>query len=198
MQKHNLNTNQTTLYIKNMVSNSCIKLVKQELERTGFIDVIQVTLGEAVIRYDAQVFDPKGIDAILKRQGFELIDNTDQKLVQQIKSSIIQLIFYGSNTNSILRNSDYLSEKLGHPYQYLSKIFSAQTGSTLEKYIILIKTEKIKELISYEEITLSEIAYRMGYSSVQYLSNQFKQVTGFTVSDYKGVGKKNRTPLSDI
>jgi len=181
-----------------MVSNSCIKLVKQELERTGFIDVIQVTLGEAVIRYDAQVFDPKGIDAILKRQGFELIDNTDQKLVQQIKSSIIQLIFYGSNTNSILRNSDYLSEKLGHPYQYLSKIFSAQTGSTLEKYIILIKTEKIKELISYEEITLSEIAYRMGYSSVQYLSNQFKQVTGFTVSDYKGVGKKNRTPLSDI
>lgn len=181
-----------------MVSNSCVKLVKLELENTGFIQVIDIKLGEATIKYDAQVFDPKGIDVILKRNGFELLDNSDEKLVQQIKSSVIQLIFYGSNTNSILRNSDYLSEKLGHTYQHLSKVFSAQTGTTLEKYIILIKTEKIKELISYDEISLSEIAFRMGYSSVQYLSNQFKQITGLTVSEYKSSGKRNRIPLSDI
>lgn len=181
-----------------MVSNSCIKLVKQELERTGFIEVLNISLGEADIKYDAQVFDHKGINEILKRNGFELLVNSEEKLVQQIKSSVIQLIFYGSNTNSILRNSDYLSEKLGHPYQYLSKVFSNKTGSTLEKYIILIKVEKIKELISYDEVTLSEIAYRMGYSSVQYLSNQFKQVTGYTVSDYKSEGRKDRRPLSAI
>lgn len=198
MQHHNFNTRQSTIYIKNMVSNSCVKLVKLELENTGFIQVIDIKLGEATIKYDAQVFDPKGIDVILKRNGFELLDNSDEKLVQQIKSSVIQLIFYGSNTNSILRNSDYLSEKLGHTYQHLSKVFSAQTGTTLEKYIILIKTEKIKELISYDEISLSEIAFRMGYSSVQYLSNQFKQITGLTVSEYKSSGKRNRIPLSDI
>ncbi len=181
-----------------MVSNSCIRIVKEELARTGFIQVIHVELGLAEIFYDTQVINTETINSILKSNGFELIDNKDEKLVEQIKTSIIQLIYYGNNTNSLIRNSDYLSDKLGYPYVYLSKIFSEKTGTTLEKYIILIKIEKIKELISYDEITLSEISYAMGYSSVQYLSNQFKQITGQSVSEYKNQLQKDRKPLSSI
>ena len=118
--------------------------------------------------------------------------------MEQIKTSVIQFVFYGNNTNSLIRNSDYLSEKLQHSYRHLSKVFSENTGITLEKYIIIIKAEKIKELISYDELTLSEIAYQMGYSSVQYLSNQFKQVTGYSVSEYKSLGRKDRRSLSEI
>ena len=198
MQKHNFNTTRTVLHIKNMVSNSCIVLVRQELERTGFIEVLHIELGLAEIQFDSQVFSLEVVNNILKRNGFELLSDTNKKLVEQIKTSVIQFVFYGNNTNSLMRNSDYLSEKLQHPYLHLSKVFSETTGITLEKYIILIKAEKIKELISYDEHTLSEIAYFMGYSSVQYLSNQFKQVTGYTVSEYKSLGKKDRKPLNTI
>lgn len=181
-----------------MVSNSCIRIVREELERTGFIRVLHVGLGKAEVNYDPQVISPASINSILKTNGFELIDNKDEKLVEQVKTSVIQLIYYGNNTNSLIRNSDYLSDKLGFPYSHLSKIFSEKTGTTLEKYIILIKIEKIKELISYDEMTLSEISYAMGYSSVQYLSNQFRQVTGLSVSEYKNQLHKERKPLSSI
>jgi len=198
LQKHNLNTTRAVIYIRNMVSNSCIKLVKQELERTGFIEVLQVELGEALIQYDSQVINNQVINNVLKHNGFELIPDNNSKLTEQIKIAVINLIFYGNNGTSIVRNSDYLSEKLGHPYPYLSKLFSEKTGITLEKYIILIKVEKIKELVIYDELTLSEIAYNLGYSSVQYLSNQFKEVTGITVSEYKSLGKRDRKPLNLI
>jgi len=181
-----------------MVSNSCIKLVKQELERTGFIEVLRVELGEAHIQYDSQIINNEVLNNILKQNNFELIPDANSKLIEQIKIAIINLIFYGNNGTSIVRNSDYLSEKLGHSYPHLSKLFSEKTGMTLEKYIILIKIEKIKELIIYDQLTLSEIAYTLGYSSVQYLSNQFKEVTGLTVSDYKSHGKRGRTPLNRI
>jgi AraC family transcriptional regulator len=198
MQHHSFINTHAVLHIKNMVSNSCVKVVREELHRTGFIEVLNVKLGEAEINYDAQVLNLDVIDTILKRNGFELLQDTAVKLVEQIKTIVIEHIFYGSNTNSLMRNSDYLSERLGQPYPYLSKIFSDKTGSTLEKYIILIKIEKIKELITYEEHSLSEISYMMGYSSVQYLSNQFKQITGYTVSDYKSKGIKDRKSLSSV
>ena len=198
MQPSNLNTRRATLYIKNMVSNSCMRIVREELLKTGFIEVQHVELGRIEVSYDTQLINEKGIDAILQRNGFELIYDKDTLLVEQIKTSVIQLIFYGNNANSLIRNSDYLSERMGQPYASLSKIFSEKTGTTLEKYIILIKIERIKELISYDEMTLSEIAYQMGYSSVQYLSNQFKQITGFSVSEYKNFVKKERRPLSSI
>jgi len=181
-----------------MVSNSCVKVVKEEFQRTGFIEVLNVKLGEAEINYDAQVISLEVIDTILKRNGFELLRDNSVKLVEQIKTIVIEHIFYGSNTNSLMRNSDYLSERLGQPYPHLSKVFSEKTGSTLEKYIILIKIEKIKELITYDEHSLSEIAYMMGYSSVQYLSNQFKQITGYTVSEYKSKGIKDRKSLNSV
>jgi AraC-like DNA-binding protein len=160
--------------------------------------VHHVELGKAEVSYDTQLINPDGMDAILKRNGFALINDKDAQLIEQIKTSIIQLIFYGNNANSLIRNSDFLSEKLGHHYSHLSKVFSEKTGTTLEKYIILIKIERIKELISYDEMTLSEVSYQMGYSSVQYLSNQFKQITGFSVSEYKNLLHKDRKPLSSI
>lgn len=197
MQGNTFNTTHKVLAIKNMVSKSCVKIVKQELERIGFIKVINVSLGSAEIKYDAQIIGTDVINSILMRNGFELLQDNEAILVGKIKSAVIEHIFYGSNTNSLIRNSDYLSERLEQPYPYLSKVFKDKTGTTLEKYIILIKIEKIKELITYNEHSLSEIAYMMGYSSVQYLSNQFKQVTGYTVSVYKEKGG-DRKPLGQV
>ncbi len=197
MERHNFNTSLHTLHIKNMVSNSCIRVVKESLQRTGFIEVMRIELGEAEVRFDLQIISLGFIDELLKKDGFELIHDSSRRLLEKIKTAVIQLVFYGNNTNSLIRNSDYLSDKLGYPYQQLSKVFSEKSGTTLEKYIILIKVEKIKELLSYDEMTLSEIAFRMGYSSVQYLSNQFKQVTGLTVSEYKGQWRERR-PLSSL
>lgn len=198
MQNHNFITTHAVLHIKNMVSNSCIKVVREELQRTGFIQVVNVQLGEAEINYDAQVVSLAVINTILQRNGFELIQDNSAKLVELIKKVVIEHVFYGANSSSLIRNSDYLSERLGHPYPYLSKLFSEATSSTLEKYIILIKIEKIKELLAYDEHSLSEIAYMMGYSSVQYLSNQFKQITGLTLSEYKSHGAKDRKSLSSL
>lgn len=198
MQNPSFINTPATLLIKNMVSNSCVRLVKEDLQRTGFIIVLNIKLGEAEIFYDSQVMSLNVINTLLQRNGFELIQDNDALLVEQIKSAVIDHIFYGSNTNSLIRNSDYLSDRLHHPYPYLSKLFSDKTGSTLEKYIILIKIEKIKELITYEELSLSEISYMMGYSSVQYLSNQFKQITGYSVSEYKNLGIKDRKPLTSV
>ena len=180
-----------------MVSNSCVRVVKEVLQLTGFIEVRRIELGEAEVYFDSQIINLEFINDLLKTEGFELLFDNSKKLVEQIKTAIIQLVFYGNNTNSLIRNSDYLSEKLGYPYQQLSKIFSERTGTTLEKYIILIKVEKVKELLSYDQMTQSEIAFQMGYSSVQYLSNQFKQVTGQTVSEYKSRTTK-RKPLSSM
>ncbi len=198
MQPHNLNTRKITICIKNMVSNSCVRIVREELERTGFIKVLHIELGIADIQYDAQVFSQENINQILIRNGFSLIADKGEKMVEKIKTSIIQLIYYGNNTNSLVRNSDYLSQKLNMPYLQLSKLFSDHTGTTLEKYIIMVKMERIKELITYDEMTLSEIAYLMGYSSVQYLSNQFKQITGVSVTEYKDQLHKSRKPLSSL
>lgn len=197
MQGNTFNTTHKVLSIKNMVSKSCVKIVKQELEKIGFIKVLNVELGSAEIKYDAQIIGLELIDSLLKRHGFELLQDTEAILVGKIKQAVIEHIFYGSNTNSLIRNSDYLNERLEQPYPYLSKVFKDKTGTTLEKYIILIKIEKIKELITYNEHSLSEISYMMGYSSVQYLSNQFKQVTGYTVSVYKEKGG-DRKPLGEV
>jgi len=181
-----------------MVSESCCKVVRWELERTGFVEVEQVELGSATIHFNEGVINLDFIDAVLKRNGFSLIEHKDEHLIEQIKAAVIQLIFYGNNTNTILRNSDYLSQKLGQPYPVLSKLFSKQTQTTLEKYIIQIKIEKVKELIRYDEYSLSEIAYMMGYSSVAHLSNQFRQVTGLTVQEFKKDTGIKRTPLNKL
>jgi AraC family transcriptional regulator len=185
------------IYIKHMVSNRCISTVKEELEKLG-ANVQMVELGKATIIEGKKKINEKQLSAVLETNGFALIRDKEDQLVEQIKVAVIEWFYYGNNANTIIRNSDYLSDKLGLPYFHISKVFSDKTGTTLEKYIILVKIERVKELLSYDEMTLSEIAYMMGYSAVQYLSNQFKQVTGYTVTEYKMKKINDRKPLDTL
>lgn len=186
-----------TLYIKYMVCKCCIKVIRQELENND-IEVKRIILGEADIIYDETKITDTEIERILNTNGFELVTNKEKILVEQIKTAVIELVHMANNMNSIIRNSDYLVEKLGYSYQHLSGIFSKYEENTLEKYIILHKIEKVKEMIEYGELTLSEIAFSMGYSSVQYLSTQFKTITGISVSDYKKNPNIERRALNEI
>jgi len=181
-----------TIHIRNMVCNCCKLFLKEKLIDSGII-VHEISLGRAKITYDATVCSHETIDRMLHNYGFGLLENKEDRLVSEIKIAVIELIHHLNNVNSIVRKSDYLVEKLGFSYPYLSKLFSEHEQTTLEKYIIHQKIERIKHLIDEEEYSLSEIAYMMDYSSVQYLSNQFRKITGVTVSQYKsdnGIEKK--------
>lgn len=186
------------LQIKNMVSSRCVFIVQSVLESLPHIKIDKVYLGVAQIEYLNENFDFIEVSKKLQQHGFDLIYDKDLALLEAIKVSVLEMIYYGNNLNTIIRNSDYLSDKLNHPYIYLSKLFSDKTNITLEKYIILVKIERVKELLSYNEMTLSEISYQMGYSSVQYLSNQFKQITNYSVSEFKSLKIKPRTPLDQL
>jgi AraC family transcriptional regulator len=187
-----------TLYIKNMVCPRCIKVVKDELNKLG-LHVIGVELGEATVKSNNYPINIIEIKKILENNGFELLDDKQGKLVEKIKTLIIDRIQNSKPGDLEKFNfSKYLSDNLNVTYQYLSHLFSSLEDSTIEKYIIHQKIEKVKELLVYNELTLSEISYNLGYSSVQHLSNQFKQVTGFTPSYYKNLRDKKRTPLDKV
>lgn len=173
-----------TIHIKNMVCSCCKILLKEKLEEEG-IRVHEISLGKARITYDRSSVTEEKIGQLLKRYGFGLLRNRDDKLVEEIKIAVIELIHHLNNVNSVVRKSDYLVEKLGFSYPYLSRVFSDHEHKTLEKYIIQQKIERIKTLLDEDEYSLSEIAYMMDYSSVQYLSNQFRKTTGVTVTQYK-------------
>jgi AraC-like DNA-binding protein len=159
--------------------------------------VNEVVMGEAKISYDPDVITITVISELLEKEGFELIKDKDEQLVEQIRNAVIDLVHH-STFNAMVRNSDYLVEKFSLSYQYISTLFSRQQNITLEKFIILQKIEKVKELIHYGDLTLSEIAYMMGYSSVQYLSTQFKNVTGISVSEFKKDPAKYRNAVLEI
>lgn len=187
----------STLLVGNMVCSCCCRVLREELQNIG-IEVLSVKLGRAEVSYDITKISLENIRERLTQNGFELITDKDKALVEQIKIAVTELIHYYNNANSLIRNSDYLVEKLGYSYPHLSKLFSQHEGQTLEKYIILQKTEKIKSLLNENSYSLSEIAYMMGYSSVQYLSNQFRKVTGLTMSEYKTLGSSERKALSEL
>jgi AraC family transcriptional regulator len=186
-----------TLYVKYMVCKCCIRILKQELEQHG-IQIHRIVLGEIDIKYESLKISDFQIEKIIKDNGFEMVTNKDKILVEQIKIAVIELVHFANNMNSIIRNSDYLVEKLGYSYQHLSTIFSKYEPNTLEKFIILHKIEKVKEMIEYGDLTLSEIAFAMGYSSVQYLSTQFKNITGISVTDYKKEHDLDRKSIAEI
>ena len=186
-----------TLYVKYMVCKCCIRILRQELEQHG-IRVYRIVLGEIDINFDSSKISELEIEKIINDNGFELVANKDKILVEQIKTAVIELVHIANNMNSIIRNSDYLVEKLGYSYQHLSAIFSKYESNTLEKFIILHKIEKVKEMIEYGDLTLSEIAFTMGYSSVQYLSTQFKNITGISVTDYKKAPDVERKSIAEI
>jgi len=174
-----------------------MKVVREELEK-NHVRVEHIMLGEATISFDKSRISLNLIGEILKQSGFELILSREKKIVNKIKTTVVELIHHLNNMDSIVRKSDYLVEMLGLSYQQLSKIFSRHESITLERYIILNKIERIKELILLDEYTLSEIAYMMDYSSVQYLSNQFKKETGYSVSEYKKLDLNLKKPLEDL
>lgn len=189
--------NTKTLYIKNMVCNRCIKVVKEELEKLG-LNVENIILGEAVVSSSNDINDNR-IKDVLEQNGFELIDDKQAKIIEKIKVIVIELIQnQGEDKLTNINFSDYISEKVDKSYQYISSLFSSHEGVTLETYIINQKIEKVKELLIYNELSLTEISYRLGYSSVQHLSSQFKKITGLTPSEFKHLRKKVRKPLDKV
>lgn len=190
----------TTLHIKNMVCNRCITVVKQELERQG-LHPQKMSLGEVVIQEDSLSDDQQNkLDAALIAHGFERIDDRKARLIESIKNKIIKLIHHSEKLDLKLNWSTVLSEAVHYEYNYLSNLFSSVEGVTLEQYIIRQKIEKVKELLFYDELNLSEIADKLGYSSVAHLSGQFKKITGFTPSEMKKSREidQNRKPLDSI
>lgn len=185
--------NEERLAIKNMVCPRCIKAVREGLISLGY------EVGDLQLGY-AQVFgkiDRKQIEEMLHSNGFELLTDKDQQLVNQVKSAIISLI--QSSSPLLHQNlSTYLSTLLKVDYPYLSNLFSEVEGITIERYFILQRIEKVKELLVYNELNLKEIAFQMGYSSVAHLSAQFKKITGFTTSHFKEIGFNKRKSIDHL
>jgi AraC family transcriptional regulator len=195
MKNKNIHTVRT-IHVKNMTCSCCIHLLRMALAIDG-IDLRDIKLGTIILSHDPGKITWKKIEAMLEGYGFEIIRDKEKLLVEQIRQAVTDLIHF-STYNAMVRNSDYLVERFGMSYPYISSLFSKHENITLEKFIILHKIEKVKELIEYGELTLSEIAYMMGYSSVQYLSTQFKSVTGISVTEYKLAPANSRSGLDRL
>lgn len=184
------------LYIKNMVCSRCKMVVKDTLEANG-IKTVSIELGEVDTTEQISKEQMSTIDAALKRLGFELIDDKKSKTIEKIKNTIIALVHHSDH--DIKTNlSTFISAQIHQDYNYLSNLFSEVEGTTIEKYFITQRIEKVKELLVYDELSLSEIAQQLGYSSVAYLSNQFKKVTGLTPSYFKSLKKIKRNNIEDL
>ena len=184
------------LYIKNMVCNRCKILIKDELLKFGLHPTV-VELGEVEIKEDLNTEKKTALSEVLQSFGFDLINDKKSQLIEKIKNSIVGLVHY-SDEQLKTTFSGYISQALHHDYSYLSNLFSEVEGTTIEKYFIAQKIERVKELLKYNELTLSEIADQLGYSSVAYLSNQFKKQTGLTPSFYKSLKQNSRKNLDDL
>jgi AraC family transcriptional regulator len=184
--------------VGNMLTKSCIRLIRLSFERIEGVQIKNIVLGSIELEFDDEKVSQSDLELLIEDLGFRVLKDQDLVLTDKVKRAAVELIHFSYNANSLLRNSDYISERVQLPYERLSKIFSRVTGTTLEKYIILLKIEKIKELILTNEFTLSEISYKMGYNSVHYLSNQFRKVTGMSVMEYKRNPDGLRIPLDGI
>ncbi len=179
-----------------MVSNRCKMAVKAELRNLG-LHFIVVNLGEVEIMENITLRQREQLKIGLHVSGLELIDDKKSVLIEKIKAIIIEMVHYSEEM--IKTNfSYYLSEKLQHDYTYLANLFSEIQGTTIEQFIISHKVERIKELIIYDELNITEIAWKMNYSSVAHLSNQFKKVTGLSPSHFKQLKEKRRRPIEEI
>ena len=186
------------LQVKNMVCDRCKKVVKEELESLG-LEVTRIELGDIDIIQQLNSGQINDVREVLEKNGFELLDDHRQALVEQIRTLLIEEIQHFKGNKPESQNfSDYLSEKTGYDYSYLSHLFSMETGSTIEQYLIAQRIEKVKEWLSYNELSISEMAWKLGYSSASHLSNQFKKVTGLTPGQYKKNNEKNRQTLDRV
>lgn len=186
----------TKLFIKNMVCNRCVMAVQQEADKLG-LQVKSIKLGELILENEIKTEQKKTLEINLTALGFEVIDDKKSRIIEKIKNVIVKLVHHQDNE---LKNnlSNVLSDELQHDYNYLSNLFSEVEGTTIEKYFIAQKIERVKELLVYDELSLSEIAFQLNYSSVAYLSNQFKKVTGFTPSHFKQIKEDKRKPLDKV
>ncbi|MDF2191245.1 AraC family transcriptional regulator [Paraflavitalea sp. CAU 1676] len=184
------------LFIKNMVCIRCKIVVKDELTKLG-LHCIVVDLGEVEIAETITAEQRDQVQIALLRSGLELMDDKRSMLIQRIKQVIIELVHYSEEPLRV-KFSEYLSQKLNYDYTYLANIFSEVQGITIEKFIISHKIERVKELLVYDQLTLSEIAFLMHYSSVSHLSAQFKKVTGLTPSHFKQIKSQRRSMLDDL
>lgn len=184
------------IFIKYMVSIRCKMLVKSELDKLH-IPYISVDLGEVNLERNITMEQRHQLNMALKKSGLELMDDKKAMLIEKIKNVIIEMVHY-IDEPPLTKFSTFLSEKLNHDYTYLANLFSEVTGTTIEHFIIMHKIERVKELLVYDELNLTEIAYKMRYSSVGHLSNQFKKVTGLTPSHFKQMKDKRLNNLENL
>jgi AraC-like DNA-binding protein len=179
-----------------MVSIRCKMLVKAELEKLG-IQYKTVELGEVEMEKDISPEQWDVLNTNLKKSGIELMEDKKSILIEKIKNVIIELVHYSEEPLDI-KFSEYLSQKLNHDYTYMANLFSETLGITIEHFLIIHKIERVKELLIYDELNITEIAWKMHYSSVAHLSNQFKKLTGLTPSFFKKIKDKKRSTLEDF
>ncbi len=190
------------LYIKNMVCDRCIRVVSDELRAMG-IDILRIELGEVEVKKSITSEERKKIRQMLETNGFELIEDKNAKVIEAVKTAIIQLVHHNHADEPMKwKISEYLSRKVNRDYHSISQLFSSVENVTIEHYLIKQKIERVKELLKYDDMSLSQIAVMMDYSSVQHLSNQFKKVTGMTPSAFKSLSpshsSRKRTALDKI
>ena len=184
------------LYVKYMVSLRCKMVVKQEIQKLGF-HCVNLDLGTVEVLEKITDSQREELSENLMKYGLELLDDKRNIIISKIKGLIIEMIHYSDEIPKV-NFSDYLSEKLGYDYTYLSNTFSDIQGITIQQFIIINKIERVKELLLYDELNLTEISYKLQYSSVAHLSSQFKKVTGLTPSYFKKLKKKRHGNLEDL
>lgn len=187
----------TVLYIKNMVCDRCVKVVTQVLQQLH-LPVVSVSLGNAVIQRELTMEEKDQLNKLLQQEGFALIEDKKIRLLEAIKHAAIDWVQHGKMKTMPVNFSTFLSETLQKDYHYLSNLFSEHENITIEQYVMLQKIEKVKELLSYGEMSLSEIAEELGYSSVAHLSGQFKRMTGFTPTQFRKLKDHHRKSLDRV
>jgi AraC-like DNA-binding protein len=180
-----------------MVCHRCVKVVKEVLAAQG-IKYDRVVLGEVTLREPLDETKLLPLKEALEAEGFQWIDDKRSRLISQIKNVLVELIHQGDLSEMQVNISTYLTDRLHKEYHYLSSLFSESENTTIEQFVILQKIEKVKEWLVYDELSLSEIAFQMGYSSVAHLSAQFKRITGFTPTQFKRLKDHKRRPLDSI
>ena len=181
------------LFVKNMVCNRCIMTVENILDK-NHLPFSSVSLGEVELERKLSDEEIKAVDIELRKVGFELIDTRVNKIIDDIKQAVLQYLNLGMDSQN-LKLSTFITDKIPYDYSYLSDLFSSIEGKTIEQYFILLRIEKVKELLVYDQLSLTEISYQTGFSSVHHLSSQFKKVTGLTPSHFKKIGIQKRRAL---
>lgn len=184
-------------HVKNMVCDRCIQTVERIFKEEGY-HIDDIRLGEVRVDSASDVIDPFHLEWKLREAGFELLYDKNMQLVARTKAFLIRHLKRIEGGEHNLKLSVYLSDEFDMSYQQISRTFSELTGDTIEKYFLSLKIERVKELITYDELSLSEIAWKLGYSSVQHLSTQFKNLVGMTVRDYKELEDQDRTKLDSL